>query len=65
MMKTETMNKKEHYMQPSMTAIAIENELMQTLSGDHNPGSNNNPNPGTPVGDAKGNNFFFDDEEDN
>jgi hypothetical protein len=57
------MNKKKHYEQPSMTAIAIENELMQTLSGDHNSGNNNNPTPGTPIGDAKGNNFFFEEEE--
>lgn len=62
-MKKETMNKKEYYVQPSMTVIAIENQLMQTFSGDHNSGNNNNPTPTTPIGDAKDNNFFFDEEE--
>jgi hypothetical protein len=49
---------KKKYVQPSIANIEMENEIMNTYSGDHNSGTNNGQ-----VGDAKSNNIFFDDEE--
>lgn len=46
------------YVQPSISMVTMESEMMETFSGQHNPGGNNGP-----VGDAKGNKLFFDDEE--
>jgi hypothetical protein len=52
------MEKKKNYEQPYMTSMAVENELMTTFSGDHNPGSN-----GGKVGDAKSSNFYFEEDD--
>jgi hypothetical protein len=52
------MEKKKMYEQPSISVVTMESEMMTTLSGQHNSGGNNGP-----VGDAKGNKLFFDDEE--
>jgi hypothetical protein len=51
------MENKKKYSQPSMTTVAMESELM-TIGGSHVSGDNNGQ-----VGDAKRNNFIFDDEE--
>jgi hypothetical protein len=51
------MKMEKTYSQPSMTTVAMESELM-TIGGSHVSGDNNGQ-----VGDAKRNNFIFDDEE--
>lgn len=53
----KTNGMKKLYERPSMTTVAMESELM-TIGGSQNPGSNNGQ-----AGDAKGNNFIFDEEE--
>jgi hypothetical protein len=54
----DNMEDKKNYEQPFITTVVMDGELMTTFSGQHNPGENNGP-----VGDAKGNNFFNDDDE--
>jgi hypothetical protein len=49
--------KEKMYSQPSTTMVAMESELM-TIGGSHVSGGSNGQ-----VGDAKRNNFIFDDEE--
>jgi hypothetical protein len=55
--KRKNMGKRK-YERPSVTTVVVGNELLTTISGQHNPGTNNGPG-----GDAKENNFYFDDEE--
>ena len=50
--------KKLNYESPTVRTIIMEPLMQTTFSGQHNPGSNNGV-----VDGAKGNNFFFDDEE--
>lgn len=50
--------RQKNYEHPSVYTIKMEKLMETTLSGQHTPGTNN----GT-VGDAKGNNFFYDDDE--
>lgn len=52
------MRKKKNYKRPLVTLVAMKSELLNSYSGQHKPGVNNGQ-----TGDAKGNNFFFDDEE--
>ena len=49
------------YDSPSIQTIIMEQLMQTTFSGQHNPGSSNTG--GGAIGDAKGNNFFFDEEE--
>ena len=51
--------KKLNYESPSVRAVKMEQLMQTTFSGQHNPGHNNGV-----VDGAKGNNFFFDEEED-
>jgi hypothetical protein len=49
---------KLNYENPSVRTVIMERLMTTTFSGQHNPGSNNGV-----VDGAKGNSFFFDDEE--
>ena len=56
------MEKEKNYAQPSITTVTMENPLMdKTFSG--NAGSGTSNTGGGAIGDAKRNNFIFDDEE--
>jgi hypothetical protein len=62
----ETMEKLTKYERPTIMVVVSEPFMEDTtLSGNAGGGSNNNPDPTHPIGDAKVNNFVFDDEEDN
>ena len=52
------MEKKKKYEQPHILNMKVEEQLMTTFSGQHNPGSNNGV-----VDGAKGNSFIFEEEE--
>jgi hypothetical protein len=56
------MKMKKTYSQPSIATVTMENPLMdKTFSG--NAGSGTSNTGGGAIGDAKRNNFIFDDEE--